>query len=268
MLVLEALIQNCRLFYRYEQAEKSDAPTVVFLHGWGCDGSIFRAFEKEIGSNASMLFVDFPGHGQSGEPAEPWGVPEYAEQLRSLLQSLQMNHVHIIAHSFGGRVAIWLSSHYPELVNQMVITGGAGLRKPDAQKPSKRQQQYKRLKAIVNAVSKITFLKKIAEQWQEALVQRYGSADYKRLNPNMRKTFVKVINQDLSEWLPRIKASTLLIWGGNDTETPLWMGQKMEKEIPDAGLVVFDGRSHFAFLEEPQRFQTIVTTFLFGGNKA
>lgn len=265
---MEALIQDCRLFYRYEKAEKRDAPTVLFLHGWGCDGSIFRAFEKEIGQHASLIFVDFPGHGQSGEPQEPWGVPEYAEQIRGLLSHLKVSRVHIIAHSFGGRVAIWLSSHDPELVDQMVITGGAGLRKPDGGKPFKRQQQYKRLKKIVNALGRIPFLKDLVDKWQEALVQKYGSADYKRLNPNMRKTFVKVINQDLAEWLPNIKASTLLVWGENDTETPLWMGRQMEKAIPDAGLVVFDGRSHFAFLEEPQRFQVIVTTFLFGGNNA
>ena len=80
----------------------------------------------------------------------------------------------------------------------------------------------------------------------------------------MRKTFVKVINQDLSELLPRIEASTLLVWGSADTETPLWMGQKMEKEIKDAGLVVFEGCSHFAFLEEPQRFLVILKTFFWG----
>jgi len=265
---LEAVIQECKLFYRYQHCEKCDAPTVIFLHGWGCDGSIFNVFEKEIGQNASMLFVDFPGHGQSGEPREPWGVPEYAEQLRILLENLGIVRAHIVAHSFGGRVAIWLSSHYPELVEKMVITGGAGLRKTDNAKPNKRQLQYKRLKALVNMVGKIPFLKSLVAGWQEALVQKYGSADYKRLNPGMRQTFVKVINQDLSEWLPKIQASTLLIWGENDTETPLWMGQQMEKEIPDAGLVVFDGRSHFAFLEEPQRFQVIINTFLFGGNKA
>ena len=74
--------------------------------------------------------------------------------------------------------------------------------------------------------------------------------------------------EDLAEYLPQVKASTLLVWGSADTETPLWMGQKMEKEIPDAGLVVFEGRSHFAFLEEAQRFLVIVNTFLFGGNNA
>jgi len=103
----------------------------------------------------------------------------------------------------------------------------------------------------------------------ERLRQHYGSADYKLLKTEvMRNTFVKVITQDLSEMLSEIKASTLLIWGSGDTATPLWMGQKMEKEIPDAGLVVFEGRSHFAFVEEAQRFQTIVNTFFWGGNAA
>ena len=46
-----------------------------------------------------------------------------------------------------------------------------------------------------------------------------------------------LVNQDLTPLLPQIQASTLLIWGENDTETPLWMGQKMEQDIPDAGIV-------------------------------
>lgn len=265
---MEALIHGCKIAYRYEKCDKSDAPTVMLLHGWGCDGSIFSSFETEWRKNANVFVVDFPGHGQSGEPDEPWGVPEYAEQLFALMNELGIVCADVVAHSFGGRVAIYLSSHHPEKVGRMVITGGAGIRKPAAQTQSKKQSAYKRLKSIVNCLAKVPFLKKWTDAMQEKLVQKYGSADYKRLNPNMRKTFVKVINQDLSEFLPSIKASTLLIWGSADTETPLWMGQKMEKEIPDAGLVIFEGRTHFAFFEEPQRFAAIVNTFFFGGNNA
>lgn len=263
---METLIQDCKLSYRYQVSEKNGAPTILLLHGWGCDGSIFDCFVSEWGKEASILSVDFPGHGHSSEPPVPWGVPEYAEQVVFLLAQLRIAQVYAVAHSFGGRVAIWLSSHHPELIQKLVITGGAGIRKPEAQTQSKRQRQYKKLKAIVSAFAKIPFLKGVASRAQEALIQKYGSADYKRLTPSMRQTFVKVISQDLSEYLPAVKASTLLVWGSSDTETPLWMGQKMEKEIPDAGLVVFDGRSHFAFLEERHRFQLIVNTFFFGGN--
>ena len=78
----------------------------------------------------------------------------------------------------------------------------------------------------------------------------------------MKKTFVKVISEDLSPLLPKVQASTLLIWGENDTETPLWMGQKMEREIRDAGLVIFEGGDHFAYLRQWPRFVTVVRAFL------
>ncbi len=263
---MEALIRECRIAYQYERAESADAPVVLLLHGWGCDGSIFNAWMSELCKHASVLVVDFPGHGKSGEPPMPWGVQEYTEQIVGLLDELAIEKVSIIAHSFGGRVAIWLSSHYPNRVSKMVITGGAGLRKPASETQTSRQKQYKRLKKMVEALRKVPFLQKVCDWMMEKLIQRYGSADYKRLNVNMRKTFVKVINEDLSPYLSDISASTLLVWGSNDTETPLWMGQKMEKEIPDAGLVVFEGRSHFAFVEEWQRFQVIVNTFFLGGN--
>ena len=73
---------------------------------------------------------------------------------------------------------------------------------------------------------------------------------------------MKVVNQDLTELFGRFQASTLLIWGDEDTETPLWMGKKMERRIPDAGLVIFEGGSHFAYLEQISRFNTIVRQFL------
>jgi len=263
---METLIQDCKLFYRCQSNENSDAPVVLFLHGWGCDGSIFSVFEKECFKHATVLTVDFPGHGQSGEPQEPWGVPEYAQQIYALLNELNIPQVYIVAHSFGGRVALWLAAHYPQLVQKMIITGGAGLRSQEAVKPSKRQRRYKQLKEIVNHFGKIPFLRTLTDRLQEMLIQKYGSADYKKLNANMRKTFVKVINQDLSSLLSKITASTLLVWGSNDTETPLWMGQKMQKEIADAGLIVFDGRTHFAFLEEAQRFLVILNSFFWGGN--
>ena len=114
-------------------------------------------------------------------------------------------------------------------------------------------------------MKKVKPLSGVAEKWQEKLRQRYGSADYNALDEEMRKTFVKVISLDLTDRLPRVEQPTLLLWGDRDTETPLWMGQKMEKEIPDAGLVVLEGGTHFAYLEQIARFGTIAHHFLMEG---
>lgn len=264
---LETTLKNCRLYYQWHRKEEVDAPTVLLLHGWGCDSSIFSFIENGLSEGASVLSVDFPGHGKSADPPEPWGVPDYAEQIALLLDELSLPKVDVVAHSFGGRVALWLASHHPERVKRLVITGGAGIRKPVSDSQKKRQARFKRLNRCCNTLKKVPFLKEWMEHLQDRLRRKYGSPDYYKLNEVMRGTFVKVVNQDLLPLLSSIAAPTLLIWGSDDTETPLWMGQQMEKQIPDAALIVFEGRSHFAFIEEWQRFLLIIKEFFLGGSK-
>jgi pimeloyl-ACP methyl ester carboxylesterase len=90
----------------------------------------------------------------------------------------------------------------------------------------------------------------------------FGSSDYRVLSPGMRQTFNLLVARDLEPELKRIQSPTLLIWGDRDTATPLWMGQAMEKAIPDAGLVVFEGAGHFAYLDQYARFRAVVEKFL------
>ena len=62
--------------------------------------------------------------------------------------------------------------------------------------------------------------------------------------------------------MPHIQAPTLLIWGENDTATPLADAKKMEKLIPDAGLVSFPGCGHYSFLDNPVGFRAVLKSFL------
>lgn len=265
---MEDTLLGCRISYDFRRGDDASAPTVLLLHGWGCDGSIFSFIQSGLPKSASVLTVDFPGFGHSDEPPEPWGVPEYTEQIYILLKSLDIISVFIVAHSFGGRVAICLSAAHPELVKKLVLTGGAGIRKPITQSQQKRQSRYKRYNAALNAIKGIKPLSGAVDKWQQALRNKYGSEDYVKLNENMRKTFVKVISLDLLDRLKDIAAPTLLIWGERDADTPLWMGREMEARIPDAGLVVFEGGTHFAFIEQWQRFLLIVRQFFWGGGEA
>lgn len=235
---------------------------ILCLHGWGCAVKHFEPIAKELGKTHHVTVIDFPAHGESSRPPEPWGVTEFGECTHKLIEALKLGKVDIIAHSFGGRVALYLGAHYPEDVKRLVLTGCAGLKKPQTEEGKKRAEQYQKLKKLYSTVKKIPFMKGTAEDALKALQQKYGSADYNALDDEMKKTFVKVVNEDLSPLLPQIQASTLLVFGENDTDTPLWMGQRMEKEIPDAGLVVFENDDHFAYLRQWPRFCAIVQAFL------
>lgn len=244
----------------YEQAGQHGRP-VLLLHGWGCSTKHFEQIMGALSKDYCVTAIDFPAHGRSGRPPEPWGVPEFAEMTAALIEQLSLAPVDIIAHSFGARVAILLASTRPELVNQMILTGAAGLKKPQTDEQKKKSEAFQHKKAALQKLAALPLFSKPAQKLMDKLRTKYGSADYNALDEEMRKTFVKVISQDLSEYLPKIKAPTLLVFGENDTETPLWMGQRMEKEIPDAGLVVFEKDDHFAYLRQWPRFVSIAQTF-------
>lgn len=259
-------VNGCQIHYEVLEKASSGGTPVLFLHGWGCDAGIFGDLMDAMREGATLISLDFPAHGSSEEPPEPWGVKEFSLQVKKVLENSQISKVNVVAHSFGARVAVYLAAYEPQMIEKLVITGGAGIKKPATAESQKRAARYKRLRSVARFLMKIPPLKSPMEKAQDRLIRKYGSEDYAKLSEGMRATFVKIVSEDLKPLLGRIAAPTLLIWGGDDRETPLWMGETMEREIADAGLVVFEGRSHYAFLEESARFLLIVKQFFRGGD--
>lgn len=235
---------------------------VVLLHGWGCDVSLMKPVADFLAQDMQVLSIDFPGHGQSSLPPEPWGVPEYAEATLDVLRQLNFLPCAVIAHSFGGRIVAQLAAEDATIFTKIILTGAAGIKKPQTEESRKRSEEFKKLKALCQTAKKMKIFGALPDKMEEKLRQKYGSRDYNALDAEMRQTFVKVISLDLSDRYAKIQQPTLLIWGDQDTETPLWMGRQMEKDIPDAGLVVLEGGTHFAYLEQVQRFNKIAHVFL------
>ena len=247
----------------YWEVSGETGTPLLLLHGWGGRSESFLPVARDFQTTHRVYAVDFPGHGRSDEPDEPWSVTEYMEYIHAFLTELNVGPVDIIAHSFGGRVAILLAATYPGLVNRMVLTGAAGIPPRKTARKSLRSRVYRGLRGLVRAGRSCGLLnEETASLWQEALVQKFGSRDYRALTPSMRQTFNRVIGQDLTDCLDKIKAPTLLIWGEEDTETPLWMGRLMAEKIPDAGLVAWPGCGHFAYLDRYADFRIVTEQFL------
>lgn len=247
--------------FHYELAGQGEK-RVVLLHGWGCDTKLMKPVADFLSQDMKVLSLDFPGHGKSSRPPEPWGVPEYAQATLDVLRQLDFLPCAVIAHSFGGRIATWLAAEDSSLFSKIILTGAAGIKKPQSEESRKKSEEFKRLKNLCGKARALKIFGSLPDKMEEKLRQKYGSRDYNALDAEMRQTFVKVISLDLSDRYAKIQQPTLLIWGDQDTETPLWMGRQMEKAIPDAGLVVLEGGTHFAYLEQAQRFNKIAHVFL------
>lgn len=248
----------------YETAGSGDR-ILLLLHGWGGSTESWIPVVRDFQSDFRVIAVDFPGFGKSPEPENGWSVEEYAKLIETFIRSLNVPKVDLIAHSFGGRVALAVNRDMPDSIGKQVLTGCAGLRPAEDAKPKFSARVIRFLSELAEKPAlRAIFGEKRLQSLRNRLRNHFGSADYKNASPLMKETFQKVVKQDLSECLPRVKASTLLIWGENDTATPLWMGRQMEKDIRDAGLVVFENCGHFAYLEQYARFQTVTKKFLLG----
>ena len=89
-----------------------------------------------------------------------------------------------------------------------------------------------------------------------------GSTDYRNASPKMREILVKHVNTDISDKVSKIKCPTLLIWGTQDEAVPYEDAQELEKLIKDAGLVTYEGCTHYAYLERLQQTINVLKSFI------
>lgn len=232
--------------------------SLVFLHGWGADLGSFKVLTDALKQNHEIIAIDFPGFGNSPEPSFPWDLENYTEMTLALLKALDLSTPVLIGHSFGGRVAIKLSQKM--LLDRIILINSAGI------KPNRTWNYYFKVYGykLFKAVANLPVMRFILKEPLEAYRELYSSADYKQASSTMKQVLSKVVNEDLRHILKTIKVPVLLIWGDQDTSTPLSDAQLMANLIPDAGLVVYEGVGHFSYVEQPAKTIAIINSFVGG----
>jgi pimeloyl-ACP methyl ester carboxylesterase len=235
---------------------------VVLLHGWGAESAAFQPVQDFLSRSFRVYAPDLPGFGKSEEPREVWGIADYSSLVRAFILAMGHDSVLLVGHSFGGRIAVYLAAHHPELIRKMILVDAAGIIPKRTWRYYSRVYTFKALKKIYAS----PLFGPRPEERLEKLYRRFGSADYRNAG-RMRQIMVRVVNEDMRPFLPKIQAPTLLIWGENDQDTPVYMGKIMEREIPDAGLVVLPNAGHYSYLDRFQDFCIISMKFLKSGDQ-
>lgn len=239
---------------------------LIVLHGWGSSSRVMAPVSRVLAPNHTCYLIDLPGFGLSPEPPEAWSVGDYAELAGSFIRSLNLPEADLLVHSFGGRIALKLLSdpEYAPYIGKVLITGGAGM------KPRRTLQFYvkkylaKALKAPLLLLPGTYRERAMNRLRTTSLWKSLGSSDYRELTGVMRATFVKSVTEHLEETLPLISHEILLLWGRDDTATPLYQAERMEKGLKNSALVVIEGAGHYAFLDQPKQFASIAEAFFSG----
>jgi pimeloyl-ACP methyl ester carboxylesterase len=242
-LVIEGILTNYQVFGNGKK-------TLLVLPGWKRPASEWLAVSKNLSEEYKIILLDLPGFGVSALPKNTFGVYEYADFVKKFLDKLKIEKCTILGHSFGGRLGIVLAAE-DKIVDKLILIDSGGI---------EQKSFYTKLIGILRIIASPFFV--ILPVSVKAKISRaIGSADYKD-SGEMRKILVKIVNQDLTALLPKIKVSTFIIWGDMDDQLPVSETKIFKKEITGAKVRIVWGAGHDPHLQIPEQLISILKEIL------
>jgi pimeloyl-ACP methyl ester carboxylesterase len=238
-------------------------PLLVFVHGAGDDGRVWRPQAAALADEFTLVAWDEPGAGRSSDVPAEFGLADYAYCLAALIDELALGPAHVVGMSWGGTVALELYRNHPELVCTLILADTyAGWKGslPEAEVRSRvagvqhtlcaaSGGSVFTLEGLFGGDPPVDFLPLLQEM----------AADVRR--ESMQTALRAMAEADQRDLLPRIAVPTLLIWGELDARSPLSVARQFEQAIDGARLVVLDGAGHMSNLERPEQFNATVREF-------
>ena len=240
------------VYVNFIQYGNKSGKNIVLLHGWDKNIEMIDTIGKRLQKDFYITIIDLPGFGKSSEPTYGYTVYDYFEIVDELLRKLKIKNPIMIGHSFGGRISIIYAAK--KGVEKLVLLAS----------PFKRSVKKNTFK-----IKLLKFLKKVpvVKELESYMKTKIGSRDYRNATPIMRLILVNTVNEDLTEYLKQIESPTLLIWGDLDTEAPLEDAKYAETIMKDAGLIIYQGATHYAYLERINEVINVLNVFLKEGKK-
>lgn len=190
-------------------------------------------------------------------PVRQAGLGKLIEFLESFIEHKKLDKFDIMGNSLGGHLALMYTLKYPEKVNRMVLTGSSGLFENAMGGSFPRRGSYDYIKERVE----YTFYdpKTATEEYIQEVFETTKDIPSCLRIVSIAKSAQR---NNLAKELFAIKASTLLIWGLNDTITPPVVGHDFNRLIKNSTLRFIDKCCHAPMMEQPEKFNEILADFL------
>lgn len=230
---------------------KNNETTLYILHGWTKDITKWQPFLAELKKHGiKPVLLKIPG--LTGSLKKPWYLNDYMVWFQKKVGDER--NVYVLAHSFGGRVAVRFDVKNPNVIRKLILMDSAGIR-PDNIKAILKRASFKALAKIGKSITKSTSARKM-------LYSLAREKDYYEADRVLAQTMHNIIEEDQRKELEFVKAHTLLIWGSNDKTTPISDGRMMNKQIMGSNLKIVDGAGHSPHYSHPEEVSRYIAEFL------
>lgn len=271
---------DIELFYQ-EKGPETGQP-VVFLHGTGAWSELWRQTLDPLSEKGyRTIAIDTPPFGFSQKAlSTDFSTEKQAQRIISVLEELELSHVVIVCHSFGCGAAVEAVMLSPHRIEKIVLVDAAISIDQPIKEPGLLQKalKYKPLRDGLTAtlVTNPLMTKLLINQ----LVYQKQSVTTEVINILQQPLTIQLTTPSVSEWLlyflsadspvqanksesyKNIKQPTLVIWGKEDSITPVSETEKFKAVLPNSKLSIIPKVGHVPYLEDPATFNQALLQFL------
>jgi pimeloyl-ACP methyl ester carboxylesterase len=248
-------------------------PPIFMIHGWGSQRGVWKQTIPALRDKYYCIALDLLGFGGSDKPSEKdnmdFSIQAQGKRILQIADLLNLPRFSLIGHSMGGQISLCIASMLaPERVENLVSVGGvvtgevsAHLEKVNFRLASLGRRwpflyglgrSWINFRPYVNWVFKTWFYepKNIRfEAWESDRLFAINPASAIAMDES-----AKAIHTDMSKYLHKIKAPTLLIHGVQDAAVPVDQAHLAKTAIPQSDLVLIDKCGHFPMYERPRNY--------------
>ncbi|MDO8474564.1 MAG: alpha/beta hydrolase [bacterium] len=230
-------------------------PTILILHGWGSKSDRWAQVSKLLSQhNFSVIVPDLSGFGKSSIPPVAWNEKDYCRFIEQFVGQLGLKEFYLLGHSFGGGLGAVYAATFPHRVKKLLLFASAIVR---------RGTLKEKVFWIISKVFKVFSFVPFYSLFRKAVYKYFiDKSDYPYTSGIMRETYLKVMRNDLSHYLPSIKVPTLIIWGDRDDVVPLQDAYFIQNHIQSSRVAIIPGGDHNIERHMPEQLVAKITTFL------
>lgn len=266
---------NAQQVHLRDEGPRDDPAPVVLLHGTSASLHTWEGWAQALRGQRRVIRFDLPGFGLTGpNRQDDYSTEAYVLFLRAMMDKLGVQRFVLAGNSLGGQIAWSAAAAMPDRVTRLILVDASGY-PPESITAGQSIPLGFRLAGTpgLRLLAQYTLPRGVVER---SVRDVYG--DPSKVTPELvdlysamarregnRKALARRIDQGYTgdvALLKRIKAPTLVLWGGKDRLLPLELGQRFARDIPGAWLVVFDELGHVPQEEDPARTVAEVRRFL------
>ncbi|HHE76444.1 MAG TPA: alpha/beta hydrolase, partial [Candidatus Parcubacteria bacterium] len=201
-------IKNLNInFTEFKPAEKKGL--FLILHGWGSRAEKWRTVGELLAERGYRVIIpDLPGFGKSDKPKLIWGLDDYCDFVNELVRQLKLEKFYLLGHSFGGALAVKCSLKFPKKIDKLFLVGAACFRRKAI-----RKKIFYIIAKVLKIFSFFPGYQTFRKGFYKFIVRK---SDYPYAEGIMKDIYLKIIKEDLSDFLPLVQVPTIIIWGEND----------------------------------------------------